>query len=200
VYWLAYRARAAPAAEAEYRAGVRFQPVTPARREDLERFAAGHGKFRHCSCMRWRMPSGEYTKSSPTRRGAALGDLVAANQPVGVLAYDGDEPVGWCSIAPREQYAAVERSRSISTVDGDRIWAVVCFFIDAGARGTGVQEGLLDAALKYAKRRGARIVEAYPWPGGASYFFMGTPELYEKAGFQAVEVPKGSRPVMRKKL
>jgi len=179
---------------------LRFQPVTPARRADLERFASEHGKFRHCSCMRWRLPSSEYNKRSPDARAAALDKLVADGQPVGVLAYEGGEPVGWCSIAPREQYQAVERSRNISTVDGERVWSVVCFFLDTSVRGTGARAGLLDAALKYAKRKGARTVEAYPWPGGASYFFMGTRELYEDAGFKDVEVPKGSRPVMRKSL
>ena len=36
--------------------------------------------------------------------------LVKAGTPVGVLAFDGDEPVGWCSIAPRETYARLSRS------------------------------------------------------------------------------------------
>jgi GNAT superfamily N-acetyltransferase len=179
---------------------LRFQPVTPARRADLERFAAEHGKFRYCSCMRWRLPSSEYSKRNADKRAAALDELVADGQPVGVLAYDGREPVGWCSIAPREQYRAVERSRNISTVDGERVWSVVCFFLAPSVRGTGARAGLLDAAVTYAKRKGARIVEAYPWPGGASYFFMGTKELFASAGFSDVDVPKGSRPVMRKTL
>jgi hypothetical protein len=31
-------------------------------------------------------------------------ELVKAGMPIGILAYDGRDPVGWCSIAPRETY------------------------------------------------------------------------------------------------
>jgi hypothetical protein len=79
----------------------RFAPVTPATLEDLARFSQAYGKFRYCSCLRWRL------------------------------------------------------------------------------------------------RSGAEIIEAYPWPGGASYRYMGTRALYADAGFADVPGPEGQRPVMR---
>lgn len=169
-------------------------PVTPDRLADLARFSGANGKFRYCSCQRWRVPSRRFRAID---RAAALADAVRAGTPVGVLAYSAGEPVGWCSIAPRETYAAVLSSRVIPAVEGAEVWSVVCFFVAASARRVGVPAALLQGACDYAFASGASVIEAYPWPGGASYRYMGTRDLYLAAGFTDVPVPAGARPVMR---
>jgi GNAT superfamily N-acetyltransferase len=179
---------------------LHIEPVTAERLEDLEHFSQAHGKFRDCSCMRWRTSRADFQVLGPDGRAAALAERVRAGQPVGVLAYLGGEPVGWCSIAPRESYVAVTRSQRIPTVTGRDVWSVVCFFLDPAVRGSKVRPRLLEAAIGYAAESGARTVEAYPWPGGASYFYMGPRELYLGAGFHDVPVPDGARPVMRLEL
>ena len=40
----------------------------------------------------------------------AMAKLVRAGHEPGLLAYDDDVPVGWISIAPREEYTAILRS------------------------------------------------------------------------------------------
>ncbi len=94
-----------------------YHPVTPERLPDLRRFSEQHGKFRYCSCMRWRLTSGDYQRSTKDSRIATLDNLVARDTPVGVLAYLDGEPIGWCSIAPRETYAALERYRALPRLD-----------------------------------------------------------------------------------
>jgi GNAT superfamily N-acetyltransferase len=180
----------------------RFLPVTQqATAGDLELFSATYGTFRWCSCQRWRLRSTPFREAGKKGRVAALAGQVAAGEPVGVLAYDGDEgegPVGWCSIAPRESYAAILASRVIPQVPGERVWSVVCFFIAPRARRQGLRPELLDAACGYAAAAGAAVIEAYPSPDGRAYRYMGTRELYRAAGFEEVPVPPNSRPVMRK--
>jgi GNAT superfamily N-acetyltransferase len=178
----------------------RFEPVTARRGADLDAFSRSHGKFRYCSCMRWRLASAQYQKIGRDGRAAALGELVDAGQPVGVLAYQGEQAVGWCSIAPRDSYAAVLASRVIPRLPGAGVWSVVCFFLAAQARHRGLLPLLLEAACAHGAQSGARIAEAYPWPGGASYRYMGTRELYLAAGFHDMPVPDGCRPVMRRTL
>ena len=63
-----------------------FHPVTAQRLTDLARFSAQHGRFRYCSCMRWRMTSADYHRSTTESRVAALEELVRQGTPVGVLA------------------------------------------------------------------------------------------------------------------
>src|SRR2546430_13710987 len=86
-----------------------YHPVTVERLPDLARFSEQHGRFRYCSCMRWRMTSTDYHRSPKESRVAALEELVRQGTPVGVLACVDGDAVGWCSLAPRETYAALER-------------------------------------------------------------------------------------------
>jgi GNAT superfamily N-acetyltransferase len=176
----------------------RFVPVTAATAGDLERFSGTYGTFRWCSCMRWRLRSAPFRDAGKDGRVAILAERVHQAEPVGVLAYADDEVVGWCSVAPRESYAAVLASRVIPQVPGERVWSVVCFFVAARARRRGLRTRLLGAACTYAAESGAATVEAYPSPDGRSYRYMGTRELYLAAGFEDVPVPDGSRPVMRR--
>ena len=177
---------------------LKFHPVTPARLPDLERFSEAHGKFRYCSCMRWRLRSIEFQRSTKEKRVAALEGLVQEGTPVGVLAYLDGEPVGWCSIAPRETYGALEHYRALPRIDAAPVWSVVCFFVDRRVRQQGVTLGLLIAAVKYARSRGAKIIEGYPVePGPRLYTYMGAPSTFREAGFHDVTPPGQARQVMR---
>ena len=177
---------------------LKFHPVTPERLGDLARFSQRHGKFRYCSCMRWRMRSTEFQRSTKEGRAAALEGLVSHGRPVGVLAYADGEPVGWCSIAPRETYGALERYRALPRLDDAPAWSVVCFFIDRHFRQQGVTLGLLKAAVRYARAQGATIVEGYPVePGPRLYTYMGSPETFRRAGFRDVTPAGQARQVMR---
>jgi GNAT superfamily N-acetyltransferase len=144
------------------------------------------------------MRSADFTRAGPDGRAAALAAAARSGQPAGVLAYDGEEPAGWCSIAPRDTQRALVSSRVIPLPEGERIWSVACFFLAPAVRGKGLALPLLEAACAYAAGCGAAVIEAYPWPGGASYRYMGTRELYLAAGFRDVPVPEGRRPVMRR--
>jgi GNAT superfamily N-acetyltransferase len=172
--------------------------VTPERLADLARFSEAHGKFRYCSCMRWRLASADYKRSTKDSRIAALDALVEQETPVGALAYRDGEPVGWVSVAPRETYAALERFKALPRIDDSPVWSVVCFFVDRHERGQGLTLGLLRAAVAYAGSQGAEIVEGYPVePGPRLYTYMGPPKTFEEAGFQEVARPTEGRPIMR---
>jgi len=175
-----------------------FHPVTQERLPDLVRFSEQHGKFRYCSCMRWRMRSTDFQRSTKESRVAALEDLVCHGVPIGVLAYRDGDPVGWCSIAPRETYAALERYQALPRLDVAPVWSVVCFFVDRHSRRHGVTLGLLRAAVEYARSNGAEIIEGYPVePGPRLYTYMGAPATFQQAGFSDVTPPGQARQVMR---
>jgi hypothetical protein len=124
----------------------------------LARFSEGHGKFRYCSCMRWRLTSAQFKCSTEDERIAALERLVDEGTPVGVLAYPEDEPVEWRSIAPLETCQALERYRALPRSDGASVWSEGSFFIDRQVRRRGATLGLLRAADDYARSNGAAIV------------------------------------------
>ena len=177
---------------------IDFHPVTPDRLADLAQFSQQHGKFRYCSCMRWRLRSSAFQRSTKETRIAMLEQLVCDTVPTGILAYAAGVPVGWCSVAPRETYGALQVSRVLPPLDDTPVWSVVCFFVDRHFRRQNLTVDLLKAAVQYALAQGAPAVEGYPVPSDAvSYTYMGSPATFLKAGFQDVTPVGQKRTVMR---
>ncbi len=179
-------------------ASLQVRAITAERIDDLHAFASANGKFAYCSCMKWRMPSSEFKNTTKHQRAAALDDLVEASAPVGLLAYAGPRPVGWASLAPREHFPTLGRSRSIPQVDGERVWSAVCFYVAAGMRRSGVQHALLESALTQARAAGADHLEGYPVRADAKlYRFMGSADVFAELGFTDITPAGSERLVMR---
>jgi GNAT superfamily N-acetyltransferase len=167
-------------------------PLTPDRWLDLvELFERRGPRGGHrntpaygCWCMWWRDRALEH--GTPKKR--ALEELVRAGRESGLVAYDDGEPVGWVSVAPREEYSALLRSPQYRPRDHDEhVWSIVCFAVDRYARGRGVTGALLEAAVAHACRNGAAIVEAYAHNTKRGDY-MGWRDLYLAHGFDVVRV------------
>ena len=154
--------------------------------------------------MLWRLTRAEFERRKGTGTKRALRRLVGKGDPPGVLAYVGDVAVGWCAIGPRETYPALERSRIMRPPppDASRVWCVTCFYVAPRFRRRGLSVQLLRAAVTFAGRRGARVVEGYPIvpsrsdypPAFASIGLAGT---FSGAGFRQVAQPSPTRLIMR---
>lgn len=156
-----------------------------------------------CWCMAWRSP---YTgKAYKARQGETnrsdFRRLVTKGKAHGVLAFDGERPVGWCSVGPRADFPALERSRVLQTEWNERTWSVTCFFIVRAARGRGVGTALLREAAAVAKRHGAMRLEGYPVridpakpPLPGPFAWTGVPAMFEAAGFDRITEPP-ARPI-----
>ena len=144
------------------------------------------------------MRSSQFSRSTKQSRVATLDQLVRAGMPIGVLAYSDREPVGWCSVAPRETYEALERYRALPRIDHLPVWSVVCFFVDSRIRRNNATLGLLKAAVAYACSQGADVVEGYPVePGPRLYTYRGSPGTFRDAGFRDVTPAGQLRQVVR---
>ena len=178
-----------------------FHPLTAERWPDLVRLFAQHGNPGYCWCMSWRMTSSAYAALDSTGRRQALETIVRAGAPAGILGYVAGEPAGWCSVAPRETYARLERSTTLRRLDDQPVWSVVCFFVRRDVRG-GASLKLLQAAVGYARSQGARIVEGYPVESrhgkpATSYRYMGAVSAFRKAGFIDAGTGTNGRRIMR---
>jgi GNAT superfamily N-acetyltransferase len=188
------------------RSNLAFHPLTPDRWDDLERlFGPDRGADSGCWCMFWRLRRSQFHALGKQKRKAAFRKLVKSAAPLGILAYEGPRPVGWCAVAPRESTSALERSPVCKPVDDKPVWSITCFFVDPRARRDGVMAALIEAAVKHAGRQGARIVEAYPRdPGGAridsASGYVGVVEPFLGQGFQEVARRTPKRPVVRRYL
>ncbi|HUR61317.1 MAG TPA: GNAT family N-acetyltransferase [Candidatus Thermoplasmatota archaeon] len=168
--------------------GLAVHPVTAARWHDMEALFEAKGSPHYCWCVPYRFADA-HTFDKAQRKEAMQG-LIQAGTPVGVLAYQGGEPVGWCSVAPRPTYAKLERSRTmpLAEMDAASTWAVLCFFVARPGRGGGVALRLLEGGVAYAKANGALAVEGYPWDTmGISSTHRGHSSWFHAAGFRKEE-------------
>jgi GNAT superfamily N-acetyltransferase len=171
-----------------------FRPVTKSTWKDFEALFESKGAPNYCWCMAWREFGGD--RGSSKAKKAAMKARVEARTPIGILAYQDGEPVGWCSIAPRETFRRMSEAQDDEERD---VWSVVCFFIRRQARGEGLSAKLLDAGVKLAFRRGAKVIEGYPVDASSpSYRFMGFIPLFRRAGFRSAGKAGSRRHVMRK--
>ena len=153
--------------------------------------------------MSFRLPRAVWEKQKGEKSRRAFQKIVASGAPTGVLAYVGKEPVGWCAVAPREDFVRLEKSRVLKPVDDQPVWSVTCFFIAKKYRRSGLTELLLRAAVEYARKRGAKIVEGYPHdpPSGEMpevFAWTGFLSAFRKAGFKEAARRSATRPIMRR--
>jgi GNAT superfamily N-acetyltransferase len=187
-------------------ARVDVRPVTPSRWKDLTTLAGPRGMYAGCWCMWFRETNAEFQRKGRSGNRRAMNSLVRKNRQPGLLAYVDGEPAGWVSVAPREEFGRIERSNVLKRVDDEPVWSVVCFYIDRRFRGMGIGKQLLQAATDHAARKGARIVEGYPWDprtgrkltnAGA---YIGLLPMFEEAGFREVARRSRNRPIVRKEV
>jgi GNAT superfamily N-acetyltransferase len=180
---------------------LRFYPLTADRWDDLEKLFGPRG-CGGCWCMWWRLKRSEFGRLQGEGNKQAFKLIVDSGDVPGILAYADGQPVAWCAVAPREVYSALERSRTLKRVDDKLVWSVVCFFVVKSFRGKGMTGELLKAAIEYVRKRGGKIVEAYPVEPRKDkipdiHAYTGLASTFRKAGFVEVLRRSETRPIMR---
>lgn len=142
-----------------------------------------------CWCLAYRIPSTENRSLVGPARGERVQRLMQDGPP-GVLAYDGDEVVGWAAVAPRSE-TTFARNRKIPHVDDLDVWSVWCIRVRPGHRKRGISHHLLRGAIELARENDAPAIEGYPVDNkgekvNSTMAYVGTRALFEGAGFVKV--------------
>lgn len=182
----------------------RIAPLSAATWPDLERLFGIKGACGGCWCMFMRLPLAEFNRGKGEGNRRALRALARERAP-GLIAYAGDEPVGWVAVAPREEYARLANSRVLAPVPGEGVWAAPCFFVKAGHRGSGLSSALLEAAAEFARRHGAASLEGYPNANRAekqpaAFVYTGFESTFKRAGFHEIARRSPLRPILRREF
>ena len=179
-----------------------FHPASASRWPDVEELFGERGACGGCWCMYWRLPRGKWSAGKGNKNRNAFKKIVSADERPGVIAYSGKEPVAWCAIAPRQEFLSLARSRVLKPVDDKAVWSITCLFVKKPYRRRGVSVAMLRAAVEFAAKRGARIVEGYPTVPTMEktpdpFVYMGVPSAFKAAGFKEVARRSETRPIMR---
>lgn len=180
----------------------RFSELNEKNWNAFEELFGKNGACAGCWCMYYRQQRPDYRKNKGEGNKNKMRQLVKKGEVPGILAFDGNRAVGWCSVAPREKFIALERSRILKRVDERPVWSIVCFFIAKDYRRSGLTYLLLEHIKEYGEKNGAKIIEGYPVdPKGkdyaASFAWTGFLSAFIKAGFREVIRRSDTRPIMR---
>jgi hypothetical protein len=94
-----------------------IRPVTADRWDDLVELFGPRGAVAGCWCMWWRLSAKEWEQKAYEGNRRSMRKLVDAGERPGLLAYRDGVPVGWVSVAPREEFSRIERSRVLGPID-----------------------------------------------------------------------------------
>jgi GNAT superfamily N-acetyltransferase len=181
--------------------------IRPATRSDMPAVAAlfgAKGACAGCWCMYWGRLKADWDSGRGDANRRALEKEMRAGHTHAVLAFAGDETVGWCRVGPRDGFPRLGKSRKLKRAQSpEATWSVVCFFVRRDWRGKGVGRSLLEAAAAHAFAQGAAVVEGYPVRPATSakrlpdvFAWTGTRSLFETAGFRpAADSVDAGRPV-----
>jgi hypothetical protein len=124
----------APERAAAAQRTLAVRPVTSDNWPDFVRLFESNGGPHHCWCTAYRVRDSRSLGRAEKK--SHMDALVHDATPIGVLAYLGEEPVGWCSVAPRETYVRLERSRTIPRVSSPATstWTLLCLFVSRSRR------------------------------------------------------------------
>jgi GNAT superfamily N-acetyltransferase len=178
-----------------------FRPLTPDLWADFERLFGPRGACAGCWCTFWKLRGKAYEENTGEPARQIQKSIVESGNVPGLLAFYGDEPVGWIAVEPRSAYPKLAHSRVLKPVDEADPWSVTCFFVAKQARRQGLTVELLKAALDYVREQGGKIVEGYPVDANKElpdvFVYHGTAAAFHKAGFVEVARRSETRPIMR---
>lgn len=184
-----------------------FKEVSDELWTDFEKLFGDNGACGGCWCQWWRLPRGgklwDETKGPKAKR--MMKELFKSNEITGLLAYDQGKSVGWCSYGPRLSFPRTERSKAYWREDIENVWSINCFFIDKKCRKQGLARKMLQAAVKFIRKRKIKTVEAYPvtlTKNGkqlpAAFSYTGPIKIFIDEGFEIIQQISPSRPLVRK--
>jgi hypothetical protein len=158
--------------------------------------------------MSWRIEKGEKwedIKGSKAKR--RFKKLVESGEARGLLAYDGKDPVGWCTFGKRTDFPRLDRAPSLKCDDSTEICSIPCFYIKTGYRKKGISTLLLEETTKLLAKEREKTLEGYPVKPTklgqnipAAFAWTGTVPLFEKRGFILSGSPSTAKLRYRKSL
>jgi GNAT superfamily N-acetyltransferase len=184
---------------------LKFVPLTPDRWGDLVQLFGPNGACGGCWCMWWKRSPDDYRRMKGPSNRRSFKALIDRGQVPGFLAYDEEQPIGWCAVEPRAHYPRLAGSRALAPVDDAPVWSVTCLFVKAGHRRRGLSLAMVQQAKRCAAARGGRLIEGYPKDlkgglTGANSLWTGIASTFVQAGFSEVARRTPTRPIMRCQL
>lgn len=179
---------------------ITIEPATSERFDDAQHALSGGGDGHGCQCQWWMITNAEWNRTTQLEREGRLRAELDAGPPPALIAYVDGEPAGFVRVGLRTTHVRLSRTRAIAPHspepwDDPTVWTVSCFVVRREYRNQGLNAHMLEAAIDYARRSGARAIEAYPIDTStgkrrSNDLYRGVLSVFQAAGFREVARPK----------
>lgn len=178
-------------------------PATAERWDDLQRVFGPNGAYYGCWCMFFRHRRKDFNDKKAAENKRDMRALVESGAEPGLIAYVDGQPAAWVSLDRRENLPMLVHSISNKPIDDNPVWSIVCFVVHKDYRRRGLMAALIDGAVKYVRKRGGTIAEAYPVepddkPLTGDRGYQGVLSAFLAAGFKEVGRSSTGRPIVRR--
>lgn len=189
--------------------GLTVRPASPDRWDDVVKVIGTRGDPSRCWCQFFHLRGRDWSEATTqSNRERLCAEIEQADVAPGVLGYAGDDPVGWCQVAPKQDFDRLLHSPSSvaprDEPDPAALWAITCFVVPPPHRRRGVAHDLLEGAVSHAAAHGAVAVEGYPVAVtgrdrvSSADLYHGTLSQFLGAGFREIRRPSQNRVVVRR--
>jgi len=183
-------------------------PATPDLWDEVSTVFGKHGDASTCWCQWFTADRPELSKAAaPISRERLERRVRASDQPPpGVLAFQGDVPVGWLRVGALQELPRLVDSRTAGPTlrAHSDAWMVSCFVVRVGYRRHGVSGALLRGAIELAGQHGVPALLGHPLDVAAltrrpdsADLYMGTLSVFTRAGFAEIARTSPQRAVVR---
>ncbi len=190
---------------------IEVRPASADRWPDVEQVLRTPGEPSECWCQFFRFARDEFGERSHEQNEGDLRRLVEQGLRPGLVAYDGDDPVGWCAVAPIASLTRIATSpffAQLRPADDDVTdrWAVTCFVVREAARGQGWSTRSCRPRVDFARDNGASGLEGYPLDTAKAEdvtpdsLFGGTVTTFAAGGFERLADLGPDRAIMLRTL
>ena len=147
---------------------LRVVPAREAGWDAVEAVFLAEAGARNCWCQFHILTNADAAHTTRESRRELLHTQVETlDPPRGLVAIEGETPVGWAGVEPRTRVRHALASRLVTKsspydAEDPSVWAVYCLLVPPKQRRRGVATALLRAALEHAQAHGATAIEGYP--------------------------------------
>lgn len=181
-----------------------FQPLSISNFGDFEYLFGEKGACEGCWCMQCRLQADEFKAGRGEANRLAMKKLVESGCTLGIIAYNDNEPIGWCSLGDQKDFSQLPKYHESQIID-DKTWIIFCLYIRRGWRRKGVKRALLKYLIAYCKTKGAKVLESHQCNSTFSKYpdnfaWTGIEKAYKAVGFVKIDDSINKRPIMRYEL
>lgn len=157
--------------------------------EDFYRLHCPANEAGWCHCVAWWVASWQGWGERTAEQNRQLREgLLAEGQYDGYLLYEGDNPIAWSQVGPRDRLVKLVNQMQLEP--DPAVWALTCFLVAPAYRRQGVARQMLALILADLRGKGIASVEAYPKRGeqlDSLDMWNGPEQIFVSAGFEFVK-------------